>query len=187
MESKIRKHEVKMPPSMMSNALLNVANLGAIIDGSISLYASWFTGEVLCVGSDFCCAFGTPFWGSLINPFFEDGANCCLQLVTLLSDGFSNHSWNGSKISCWQRASGIQRQEKSCFSGHAAATVTLLQYRPRPPNFNVVARFRNLDWIHIETIRSQHWNTVGYGEVSLRGIKAMHTTKPRSDFHLEYP
>ena len=50
------------------------------------------TGEVLCVGSGFCCAFGTPFWGSLINPFFEDGANCCLQLVTLLSDGFSNQT-----------------------------------------------------------------------------------------------
>ena len=39
MESKIRKHEVKMPPSMMSNALVNVANLGAIIEGSVSLNA----------------------------------------------------------------------------------------------------------------------------------------------------
>ena len=35
MESKIRKHEVKMPPSMMSNALVNVANLGTIIEGSV--------------------------------------------------------------------------------------------------------------------------------------------------------
>ena len=39
MESKIRKHEVKMPPSMMSNPLVNVANLGAIIEGSVSLNA----------------------------------------------------------------------------------------------------------------------------------------------------
>lgn len=44
------------------------------------------------MGSGFCCAFGTLFWGSLIHPFFEDGANCCLQLVTLLSDGFSNQT-----------------------------------------------------------------------------------------------
>ena len=34
-----QKHEVKMPPSMMSNALVNVANLGAIIEGSVSLNA----------------------------------------------------------------------------------------------------------------------------------------------------
>ena len=39
MESKIRKHEVKMPPSMMSNPLVNAANLGAIIEGSVSLNA----------------------------------------------------------------------------------------------------------------------------------------------------
>ena len=39
MEVKIRKHEVKMPPSMMSNDLVTVANLGAIIEGSVSLNA----------------------------------------------------------------------------------------------------------------------------------------------------
>ena len=44
MESKIRKHEVKMPPSMMSNALVNVANLGAIIEGSVALMLNDLTG-----------------------------------------------------------------------------------------------------------------------------------------------
>ena len=34
-----QNQEVKMPPSMMSNALVNVANLGAIIEGSVSLNA----------------------------------------------------------------------------------------------------------------------------------------------------
>ena len=44
MENKIRKHEVKMPPSMMSNPLVNVANLGAIIEGSVSLMLNDFFG-----------------------------------------------------------------------------------------------------------------------------------------------
>ena len=39
MESKIRKREVKMSPSMMNNPLVNAPNLGAIVEGSVSLNA----------------------------------------------------------------------------------------------------------------------------------------------------
>ena len=44
MESKIRKHEVKIPPSMMSNPLVNAANLGPSLRAGFPLMPNDLTG-----------------------------------------------------------------------------------------------------------------------------------------------
>ena len=44
MENKIRKHEMKIPPSMMSNPLVNAANLGPSLMAAFPLMPNDLTG-----------------------------------------------------------------------------------------------------------------------------------------------